>query len=635
MILLDIRNLKVAFGTTTILEDVSLTVKKGERVGLIGANGAGKTTLFKTILGSLPADAGSVFMPKGLSIGYLAQHHVFHGSETVLQSALSVFDHIFALEEQLRALEHAMAQNANDAQALEQINKKYMQVNDQYEELGGYSAQSRVFGVLRGLGLKDEYFDRTVSSLSGGEQTRLALAKLLLQNHDILLLDEPTNHLDLNAVDWLTDFLSQSPATIFIISHDRYLLDKLCTQIAEIENKQLFTYSGNYTQYRQKREDAKRIQQKQYEEQQKEIARQQEIIERFRSFNREKSIRAAESREKKLEKMELIQPPSQQRQPKLSFKAAKRSGNEVLAAKGITAAYGDKAILDPVDLFVKAGQRIALIGPNGAGKTTLFKVLLGKLSHGGEVKWGANTDIGYYAQQQEGLDPQNTILDEIWLADRSLSQTQVRNIAASLLFTNDDVFKRISTLSGGERARVALCKLSVAGHNVLLLDEPTNHLDMDSRELLESALQDFSGTLIFISHDRYFINKLADTVWVIENRTITQYSGNYDSYKAQLQPPSQEESTITKTQKAKQQKAEKLAGKEKRQRKLELQQTEEEITQTENEIAQIEALFADASTYNQPEAIQDLNNRYNALLQKRDELYAKWSQLSESLESCP
>lgn len=629
LIVLDLKQVKIAFGAETLLENISIAVGNGERLGLIGANGAGKTTLFKAILGQQPIESGSITTAKGISVGYLAQMQQPCGSRTVLEEVLDVFAPIFEMENELRRMEEQMAQSHEDYEAL---SDRYSALRDRYEQADGYSVQSRATGVLRGLGLGDVYFNRPADTLSGGERTRLSIARLLLENHDILMLDEPTNHLDLSAVQWLTDFLCASKSTIIIISHDRYLLDKLCTQIAELENGRLYTYKGNYTAYRQKRAEQKRIEQKTYDEQQKEIARQEEIIQRYRSFNREKSIRAAESREKALERMERVEAPEQTESMRLAFSPARRSGTEVLTASDLSKRYGEKTLFCGLNFSIRSGQRIALIGPNGAGKTTLFKLLLNlETPDTGALKWGAQVDAGYYAQQQEGLDPKNSVMDEIWLADRRLSQTQIRNTAASMLFRGEEVFKPISLLSGGEKARVSLCKLSLGGYNFLMMDEPTNHLDMDSREILEDALSRFEGTFFVISHDRYFINRTADAVWELKDGVLTCYEGNYDAYREASAPRTEENSApvMTKTAEAKLRAKERQSRTEAKAKAQALRETEREIEHTEEEIAAMQERFADQATYSDASAMLALQQEYKNAEQKLAALYERWETLSE------
>ena len=625
MALININQACAAFGSNIIFEKANLSVNSGDRLGIIGANGAGKTTLFRLIRGLLQPDQGSVSVQKGISVGCLEQHVTLTGDNCVLDEALSVYNYIFDIEKELRALEEAMG-FSNDQSLLEQ----YAALTQKYEELDGYSAKSRVLGALRGLGLVDEFFNRKVSSLSGGEQMRLALAMLLLGRHDMLLLDEPTNHLDLKAVEWLTGFLSGYKGTFMVISHDRYLLDKICTGIAEIENGRLYFYNGNYTQYRQKRDQAKQINEKAYLQQQKEITRQKEIIAQYRSFNREKSIKAAESREKALQRMELIDAPEQLQSMRLRFNEGPRSGNDVLFFKNISKSYGEKRILNNLNGEIKAGDRIALIGRNGAGKTTLLR-LLNSLERpdAGSIYWGAGVKRGYYAQKQESLSLKNTILDEIWSASPDMTQTEARSSAAAMLFKGDEVFKQISTLSGGERARVALIKLALGEHNVLLMDEPTNHLDMDSREILEEALNAYAGTIIMVSHDRYLLNKLAKSIWEISGSELKIYPGNYDDYlknvSAQSAPvPSPE---ISKTAADKIKRREKAARERRKQEAAALRQAETDITSAEARKAELENMFADPNTYTRTDMAQ-LQKEYSELNERLNELYALWESLS-------
>lgn len=625
MALLSINQASAAFGDKTIFSNITLSVNKKDKIGIIGANGTGKTTLFKLIQGIITPESGSISLQKGISLGYLEQHTSLNSNNTVLDEALSVYSRVFAMEEELRALEQAMASSTEH-----ELMERYSALTQKYEEMDGYSANSRVLGALRGLGLGDEFFNRKVSTLSGGEQMRLALAMLLLGGHDMLLLDEPTNHLDLKAVEWLTSFLADYKGTLMVVSHDRYLLDRVCTGIGEIENGRLYFYSGNYTQYRQKREQAKEINLKAYQEQQKEIARQKEIIAQYRSFNREKSIRAAESREKALERMEIIEAPQSVQSIRLRFNEGPRPGNDVLSFKSLTKRYGQKLIFENINGELKAGSRIALIGRNGTGKTTLLRLLAGlERPDCGSIYWGAGVKKGYYAQKQENLVMSNTILDEVWSACPAMNQTQARSSAAAMLFRGEDVFKPISALSGGERARVALIKLALGENNVLLMDEPTNHLDMDSREILEEALKAFGGTIIMVSHDRYLINRLADSVWEMENGELKIYPGNYDQYLKSKAPETVLDSQpqITKTALDKQRRLDKAARERKKQEAALLRSTEADIIQIETRISALEALFSQPDTYSDGN-ISSLQKEYNTLKEKLEALYLQWENLS-------
>lgn len=625
MALLSINQASAAFGDKTIFSNITLSVNKKDKIGIIGANGTGKTTLFKLIQGIITPESGSISLQKGISLGYLEQHTSLNSNNTVLDEALSVYSRVFAMEEELRALEQAMASSAEH-----ELMEKYSALTQKYEEMDGYSANSRVLGALRGLGLGDEFFNRKVSTLSGGEQMRLALAMLLLGGHDMLLLDEPTNHLDLKAVEWLTSFLADYKGTLMVVSHDRYLLDRVCTGIGEIENGRLYFYSGNYTQYRQKREQAKEINLKAYQEQQKEIARQKEIIAQYRSFNREKSIRAAESREKALERMEIIEAPQSVQSIRLRFNEGPRPGNDVLSFKSLTKRYGQKLIFENIHGELKAGSRIALIGRNGTGKTTLLRLLAGlERPDCGSIYWGAGVKKGYYAQKQENLVMSNTILDEVWSACPAMNQTQARSSAAAMLFRGEDVFKPISALSGGERARVALIKLALGENNVLLMDEPTNHLDMDSREILEEALKAFGGTIIMVSHDRYLINRLADSIWEMENGELKIYPGNYDQYLKSKAPETvlDFQPQITKTALDKQRRLDKAARERKKREAALLRSTEADIIQIETRISALEALFSQPDTYSDGN-ISSLQKEYNTLKEKLEALYLQWENLS-------
>ena len=626
MIVIDINNLTVAFGEKEILSGVTLAIPKGECIGLTGLNGAGKTTLMKVLVGMYEPTAGTVSMVKGLKIGYLAQQHVFPDSAvTVYEQAKMTFDPLFRAEEKLHELEEAMA--ASDADMAD-LGEKYQSVQNRFEALGGYGWKSRLQGVLKGLGLGESFWDKPVGALSGGERTRLALASLLLEENDVLLLDEPTNHLDLAAAQWLTDFLARFSGTILLISHDRYMMDKLCAGVAQIESGKLHFYRGNYTDYCRKWEEECRANQKAYDQQQDEIRRQRAIIARYRQFNREKSIRAAESREKVLDRMELLDAPEQHAELRLSFPMDRVSGGDVLYIRDLSKRFGERVILENFTADVKQGQRIAIIGPNGAGKTTLMELLLGRMRPDrGEVRRGVNVDMGYYEQGQRQFMGTDSVMDMVWLGNRDLTQTEVRSRCAAMLFFGEDVFKPGTVLSGGERARCALAQLSVSGCNTLLLDEPTNHLDMDSREVLEDALERFEGTLIAVSHDRYFINRIADTLWVYENGTIRVFKGSYDEYLASQKAPEnapEEQKPVNKTQAAKDRAKERESREEEKKRKLRVKELEKTVEELEEKKAAFEELFASAEIYQQPEKLLQAQNEYQAVQKALDQAMEEW-----------
>jgi len=628
MILIDINDLTVAFGEREIFSHITLSIQKGQCIGLTGLNGAGKTTLMKAIVG-LQEYSGSISVAKETRIGYLEQHHIAAGEHSVLEEANHSFDKLFEIEDRLRLIEHQMTLENADIEAL---GEKYEKAQLEFNSLGGYGWKSQMTGTLKGLGLDEAFWDKRVSELSGGERTRLALARLLLEHNDVLLLDEPTNHLDLEAAQWLTDFLKRSSQTILLISHDRYMMDKLCDGVAQIENGKLHFYKGNYTDYCMKWEEELKANQRLYDKQQDEIKRQRAIIARYRMFNREKSIRAAESREKVLAKMELVEAPEKHEDMRLTFKQNRVSGGDVLKIKHITKAFDGRMLFSDFSAEIKQGQKIAVIGPNGAGKTTLTEILLRKqLPDSGEVVRGVNVDIGYYEQGQREFAGNESIMDMVWLGNRRLSQTEVRTRCASMLFFGEDVFKLGSVLSGGERARCALCKLSVEGSNTLFLDEPTNHLDMDSREVLEDALERFEGTIIAVSHDRYFINRIADTLWIVKGGTVQVFKGSYDDYLLTQKSDYADETLvqpITKTQASKEREKERAikdADKRKKQRIREL----ELLIETANaKKAEYEEMFATSELYSSPEKMRKAQEEYNALIAQEEKYMDEWMELS-------
>ena len=626
MILIDINHLSVAIDGREIFSDATFTVQKGECVGLTGLNGAGKTTLMRVILGYQEYTGGTVSVAKGCRLGYLEQQHRAVGSHTVLEEAQKSFEPLFAAEEKMRRLETQMAAGED----LEELGERYQRAADEYEALGGYGWRSQLQGVLKGLGLGEVFWDKPVDTLSGGEKTRLALAKLLLENNDVLLLDEPTNHLDLEAAQWLTDYLARFGGTVLLISHDRYMMDKLCTGVAQIENGKLRFFKGNYTDYCRKWEEELRVVQNQFDRQQEEIRRQRAIIARFRQFNREKSIRAAESREKALARMELIDAPQQHEDMRLHFACSRVSGGDVFSIRNLSKSFGQKTLFQNFNADIRQGQKIVILGPNGAGKTTLLSMLLGlQAPETGEILRGINVDIGYYEQGQKSFMGEETVMDMVWAGNRRQTQTQVRSRCAAMLFFGEDVFKPGRVLSGGERARCALCRLSVSGSNTLLLDEPTNHLDMDSREVLEDALERFDGTLIAVSHDRYFINRIADTIWVVKDGRIEVFSGSYDDYLAGIRSREAESSeTVNKTRAAKERSRERADREEEKRRRSRARELEKEIALLETRRTELEALFASAEIYEQPQRLLEAQKEYRAAEEKLDKAMEEWMELN-------
>ena len=524
------RQLHKAYGIDVILEKITFHIEEREKAAIVGVNGAGKTTLFKVLTGEISADGGEFYLKKDASLGYLAQNIQIDSDRTIYEEMLSVFEKIIQTETNLRELENEMGNLSG--QALAEKMEEYATLQHYFEQNDGYSYQSRLRGVLKGLGFADNDCNRPMNQLSGGQKTRVHLAKLLLSKPDILLLDEPTNHLDIAAIEWLEDFLRSYPGAVLIISHDRYFLDRIVTKVIEIENKKSTVYNGNYSFFWQQKEINREIQQKAYEMQQKEIKHQEDVIRTLRSFNREKSIKRAESREKALGKLERVdRPDALPDQMRLTLTPFLTSGNDVLHAEELSKSYGGQRIFRNVSFDVKRSDKVAIIGPNGVGKSTLFRMLLKEVpTDSGLIRFGTNVFIGYYDQEQAKLDESKTIFEEIADTYPTLTQGQIRNMLAAFVFTGDDVFKPISALSGGEKGRVSLAKIMLSKANLLMLDEPTNHLDMFSKEVLESALNRYEGTVIYISHDRYFINKTAEKILELTPDGVILYNGNYDYY---------------------------------------------------------------------------------------------------------
>ena len=632
MIILSLQGIRKSFGTHEVLKDASLTLQDGERMGLVGVNGSGKSTLMKIIAGQETADGGTLSLQKGMRIGYLAQQGELSGEETVLQVLESVFAPVLEIEEQMRRTEQEMAEAAGDPEALRRLGGRYDSLTRAFEEGNGYGWRSSVQGVLAGLDLR-KYQDQKTSILSGGERTRLCLGRMLLSRPELLLLDEPTNHLDLKSIAWLEDYLRDYSGAVLVVSHDRYFMDHVCGRMAELLMGTIETYTGNYTEYLEKRTAVYEIRMKAWQMQQKEIAREEAIIATYRRFNREKSIKAAESREKRLEKMERLEKPQEEGQIHFHFGTRRRTGEDVLICEGLRKGYGEHLLFEDLKLHVRAGDRIALIGDNGTGKSTLFKCLIQQEKpDAGLIRWGAGVDIGYYDQHQAGLDERKTVLDEVWDRFPRLEQYEVRGALGQFLFTGDEVFEPVSTLSGGEKGRVALTELMLRKDNVLLLDEPTNHLDMDSREVLEEALEGFEGTIIAISHDRYFINRFAQKVCVLEEGRLKEYLGNYDAYFAKVsrdQAPDGDLPQMTRTAADKEKKRSREEQRRLKEQKDRLKNLEKEITDREAEAAGLEARLADPETYRDPEKAAELTRQYNAVRETVERLYAEWEEMEE------
>ena len=633
MIILALQDITKSFGTHEVLKSVSFTLQEGERMGLVGVNGSGKSTLMKIICGQETADSGSVNMQKGLRIGYLAQQGELTGEETVIETLESVFEPQRQMEAEMRRLEEEMAETAGDPEALRRLGGRYDALTREFERSNGYGWRSAVQGVLAGLKLR-EYQEMKTGLLSGGERTRLCLGRMLLSEPDLLLLDEPTNHLDLKSIAWLEEYLTAYRGAVLVVSHDRYFLDRVCGRMAELLLGTVETYEGNYSEYLEKRTAVYEIRMKAWELQQKEIARQEAIIAMYRRFNREKSIKAAESREKRLEKIERLEKPQEEGTVRFRFETRRRTGDDVLITMGLTKGYGERVLFRDLDLHVRAGDRIALIGDNGTGKSTLLRCLTGEEKpDAGVIRWGTGVDIGYYDQHQAGLHESKTVLDEVWDRFPRMEQYEVRGALGLFLFTGDDVFAPVSTLSGGEKGRVALTELMLRKDNVLLLDEPTNHLDMDSREVLENALRDFPGTIIAVSHDRYFINRFAEKVCVLDGCEIREYLGDYDSYLAKVNrdaAPDGSGPQQTRTAMEKEKRKSREEERKAREMKERLKALEQAITKAEADAAALEKELADPDLWKDPEIAADTTRRYNALKEEINRMYGEYEVLEES-----
>jgi len=635
MITVTANNLNKSFGVESILENISFTVDKGDKIGLIGKNGCGKSTLFKMISGRLPVDSGTLFIPKGTSLGYLEQTPVFANSLTIESACSEVFKHLIEMESKLHELEHSIS-SFNDRQdpSYEKILNQYSHLRETFESMNGYGYRSEIRGVLNGLGFEEEDFKKSISDLSGGQKSRLNIAKLLLGKPEILLLDEPTNHLDINAINWLESYLKNYDNSVLLISHDRYFIDQVSNRIFEIENKGLISHKGKYSDFVKFKKSQQEVQLKKYLETQKEIEKQQEIVRRFKQRGTEKLAKRAASREKKLQKIERIEKPESMRdKAKIRFQTQIKSGNDVLFAKNLSKSFSGRTIFKNIEFDIYRNDKIGIIGPNGIGKTTLFKILLGQIqADTGEVKTGHNVHFGYYDQELKGLCESNDIFDEIASQNPHLTNTEIRTLLGTFLFYGDDVFKKIGSLSGGEKSRVSLLKLMQSKANMLLLDEPTNHLDIPSKEALENALSSYEGTFLTISHDRYFLNSVCDRIFDMSEDKMETYLGNYDDFiekKLLLEELNAETAveTKTKTQIKEERKRRKEEEKLVRDEKKRLQRIESEIADTEKEKARLEKMMCTDEVAKNFEKMQNLSQNYEILEKNLKKMYEEWESL--------
>lgn len=636
MIVLSCNNLNKSFGIDSILENVSFTVNENDKIGIIGINGTGKTTLFKVISGIYGYDSGDIYTSKDCEIGYLEQNTNFHSENTIFEEVLEVFNHLIDMEKYLRDLEHQIAKESSNTNStkLEKLMNEYSHKLELFSDMNGYGYKSEAKGVLKGLGFSDEDMDKPISILSGGEKTRVLLGKLLLKKPTLLLLDEPTNHLDSKAIEWLEVFLKQYKGTVILISHDRYFLDQVVNRIFEIHNKKLKSYNGNYSKFIELSAAEKEIEQKKYEDQQKDIKKQEESIERLKAYGREKHVRRARSKEKALNKIEVLDKPEYLRKKaKIEFNPTITSGNDVLQIRNASMGYGERILFKDLNLDIYRGEKVALIGANGIGKSTLFKIIMNEIVPlSGEIKFGTNVNVSYFHQEQKTLNLNNTIIDEIWDNNPNLTQTSIRNMLGSFLFEGEEVFKQISTLSGGERARIAILKLILSNANFLLLDEPTNHLDIDSKEVLEQALFGYTGTIFTISHDRYFLNTVVDKVLVLDENGITEYLGNYDYYiekKKQVQDLNQveEKEEKTKTQIKDERRKEREQRELEKKNRIKRQSVEKEIEETELKIEELDVLLCQEEVYSNPERSKEVSQEKILLEDKLATLYDEWENL--------
>jgi ATP-binding cassette, subfamily F, member 3 len=640
MIILQINQLSKYFGADLILSNIKLEIQSKDRVALVGRNGAGKSTLLKIIAGHMSYDSGEIIKPKDVTIGYLAQDTGFHSNLTIWEEMMTVFAPLKQMENELRKLELQMGDPdvIADHKRYEKLLKDYDALQEQFKNEGGYQYEADIRSVLHGLNFADyDWANTPITSLSGGQRTRLALGKLLLTKPDLLILDEPTNHLDIETLTWLEQYLQNYPGAILVVSHDRYFLDKIVTEVYELSRTSIKKYTGNYSSYLQQKAENYERELKLYEKQQEEVAKLKDFIQR--NIARASTTKRAQSRRKQLEKMQLMDKPAGDEKSALfSFEIERQSGNEVLTAEQVSIGYREgEAIVQNIHFRITRGESIALVGPNGIGKSTLLKAIIKKLPlQSGEFRYGSNVKIGYYDQEQANLSSNKRVLDELWDEYPLKSEKEIRTVLGNFLFSGDDVLKPVSALSGGEKARLALAKLMMEKANFLILDEPTNHLDLDSKEVLENALIDYPGTILFVSHDRYFINRIATKVYELSTDGITEYLGDYDYYVAkkaemlELERLASEENKIEKTNTATAKlsyEQEKEAKKLERQRKRRIEEIETEIAKIEDLIAQKEELLCDPETYQDHEKVQQLTSEVETMKERLETLMEEWESL--------
>ena len=650
--ILSCSNISKSFGVEDVLKNVSFGIEDYEKAAIVGMNGAGKSTLLKIIMGELSADEGIVTISKGKTIGYLAQHQDIVGNRTIYQEVLEEKRNIINMEARIVEMEEQM--HLYEGEALEKHLNDYHKLMHEFEALDGYAYKSEVSGVLKGLGFSEEEFDHLVGELSGGQKTRVALARLLVSRPDIILLDEPTNHLDIESISWLETFLLNYKGAVVIVAHDRYFLDRIVGKVIELSMHQCNVFMGNYTDYAVKKKQLRDAQLKAYLNQQREIKHQEAVIEKLKSYNREKSIKRAESREKLLDKIEVLEKPQEEHtEIRLSLTPQVISGNDVLTVTGLTKSYPDKHLFSNLDFEIKRGERVSLIGQNGTGKTTILKILNELVSaDAGEIRLGTNVKIGYYDQEHQVLHMDKTVFSEIADDYPKLTETRIRTLLAAFLFTGDDVYKKISDLSGGERGRVSLAKLMLSEANFLILDEPTNHLDITSKEILESAMNQYEGTILFVSHDRYFINKTATRILNLTGTQVINYIGNYDYYlekkealeavylsgdsslnvqsgnKLVSDHVSISGTKVVESEGKQDWKKQKEEQAKQRKKENEIKKIEERIEFLEEKMMAIDELFLDPKIATNSAKLSELTKEKNEYQDEVDALYLKWEALA-------
>ncbi len=636
MSVLSCNNLTKTYIVDTILENISFTVEDKDKIGVIGLNGSGKTTLFNILAGKIDMDDGDIFIQKNIRIGYLEQHIKIDSTQTVYDDCLEIFQPLISMEDELRQLEYQISIEGEKGESpkLHKLMNTYGQLSEKFSSLNGYGYRSDIRGVLVGLGFKEEDFSKEVNLLSGGQKSRLALVKLLLEKPDLLLLDEPTNHLDIETIDWLEKFLKDYPGAALIISHDRYFLDNVVNRIFYLENKNMQIYNTNYTDFMVQRKKDLELLKKQFEDQQAEIKRQEEIISRFMNYGGSRYIKQAQSRQKLLDKIKVLDKPVDAKKTRIVFKPSVKSGMDVLSVNNLGKSFGDFKLLDNINFDIYRGEKVGLIGPNGIGKTTLFKIILGHMDYDeGNIIQGHNVFPGYFDQEMENLNLDKTVIDEVWDDNPKLNYYDIRKILSQFLFVGDDIFKEISDLSGGEKGRLSLLKLMLSKSNFLFMDEPTNHLDIDSKEVLEDAILDYDGTLFVISHDRYFLNRTTDKILELTEKGITEYLGNYDYYlekkNESIYEEEEEEETKTKTQMKFERKKERELSNQAKMARKKISQLEDHISKSETELEEIDNLLCNPQLYDNPEKIEELSRKRENIESKLNTLYEEWISLTE------